>query len=358
MSDINSLIEIINKKYKIKLSGIACDFKSLDIKRIPFDNFILDYMTYGGIPVGRITEIWGYKSSGKTTTALRIIKNAQNMCANCYLNLGECKCKKTAEIYSCFIDAEGVYSTEWARTIGIDEKKLILVKPEYSEQAFEIMNDMIKTKEIGLIVLDSIAGLAPYVEVEKDMTDWQQGMAARLLNKALRKWVSSLNKRFTEFGSAPTIILINQMRQKIGVFFGDPSVKPGGIGQDFSASLIIKTNPSKVEVDDETNKPIYVEISNKIEKSKVSATTGMEGTYKMALVNMKSKKKGDILDEEKYVINYAIQFGIIEKRGNKYICGKNELDVSNKEELEELLINDRKFFYLLKNKIIEINKSM
>lgn len=175
----------------------------------------------GGIPNGRIVEIFGPESSGKTTTCLQFIASCQNH----YFE------EKQRNGVAAFIDAEHALDPEWASKIGVDLDKLILSQPNYGEEAFSIAEIMIKSKLVDLIVIDSVAALIPKVELHGDINDANVGAHARLMSKGLRKIVGALSS------SKCTIIFINQIREKIGVMFGSPETTPGGRALKFYASI-------------------------------------------------------------------------------------------------------------------------
>ncbi len=168
----------------------------------------------GGIPRGRVTEIYGPEASGKTTLALHIISNAQ---------------KKGG--IAAFIDAEHALDPVYARNVGVDTDELLLSQPDNGEQALEIAEILLKSGAIDVIVVDSVAALVPKAELEGEMGDSQVGLQARLMSKALRKLSGIVNKTKT------SVVFVNQLREKIGIIFGNPEVTPGGRALKFYASV-------------------------------------------------------------------------------------------------------------------------
>ncbi len=185
------------------------------VEVIPTGSIALDVaLGVGGLPRGRIVEIYGPESSGKTTLTLHAIANAQR-----------------AGGIAAFIDAEHALDPEYARKLGVDIDSLLVSQPDTGEQALEIADMLIRSGSIDLIVIDSVAALVPRAEIEGEMGDSHVGLQARLMSQALRKLTSGLNQTNT------TMIFINQLREKIGVFFGSPETTSGGKALKFYASV-------------------------------------------------------------------------------------------------------------------------
>lgn len=184
------------------------------ISAIPTGSLALDAaLGIGGIPRSRIIEIFGQESSGKTTVALQIVAEAQKLGG-----------------LALFVDAEHALDIEYARTLGVDTDRLYVSQPNTGEEALEIMDSMIKSGAMDIVVLDSVAALVPKAEIEGDMGDSHVGIQARMMSQALRKLGGTVNKTKT------SVIFINQIREKIGVMFGNPETTPGGRALKFWAS--------------------------------------------------------------------------------------------------------------------------
>ena len=182
------------------------DFTAMNVEAIPTGALSLDIaLGIGGIPRGRIIEIFGPESSGKTTLALHMIAEAQKLG-------GE----------AAFIDAEHALDPVYAKHLGVDIDNLIVSQPDTGEQALEIAEALVRSGAIDIIVIDSVAALVPKAEIDGDMGDSHVGLQARLMSQALRKLASVINK------SKSVIVFINQLREKIGVMFGNPETTPGG----------------------------------------------------------------------------------------------------------------------------------
>ncbi len=186
----------------------------LQVEAIPTGAFNLDAaIGIGGIPKGRVTEIYGPESSGKTTLALHIVANAQ----------------KEGGI-AAFIDAEHAMDSEYAKKLGVDIDNLLVSQPDTGEQALEIAEVLVRSNAVSVVVIDSVAALVPKAEIEGEMGDSHVGLQARLMSQALRKLAGAINR------SQTSVVFINQIREKIGVMFGNPETQPGGRALKFYAS--------------------------------------------------------------------------------------------------------------------------
>ena len=191
------------------------EFKAMEIEAIPTGALSLDIaLGIGGVPRGRIIEVYGPESSGKTTLALHVVAEAQKMG-------GE----------AAFIDAEHALDPIYAKKLGVDIDNLIVSQPDTGEQALEITESLVRSGALDVIVVDSVAALVPKAEIDGDMGDSHMGLQARLMSQALRKLAGALNKTKT------VLIFINQLREKIGVMFGNPETTTGGRALKFYASV-------------------------------------------------------------------------------------------------------------------------
>lgn len=322
------------------------DFKKIKIQRIPTGIFPLDYALGGGFPAGRVSLVWGPKSSTKTTTLLKAIAQAQKMCANCWYPApaGKCPCKDYRKPAVAYIDAEGALSLEWAAINGVDTDDLMISQPEYGEQALDTLELLIKGGTIDLVILDSLAFLTPLAEIKADHEQNSMGAQARMVGRGMRKLVSALNLMGNETGRRPTVFLVNQEKQKI-TMFGDPSIQACGLATGFATSVEIKFKAGKYELDegekDAINRPVYVEVGFKIEKNKVSKPR-IEGTYRMMLADTTSKKLGDIYDES-IVLSMAERTGLAKKieGSTKWTCLGEEF--RGRSTIEEYLLQHQDF---------------
>ena len=207
----------IEKEYgEGSIMKLGQDFK-LDVKAIPTGSITLDMaLGVGGIPRGRVTEIYGPESSGKTTLSLHIIANAQSTGGQ-----------------AAFIDAEHAFDAAYAKKLGVDLDSLLISQPDTGEQALEIVETLVRSNAVDVIVVDSVAALTPKAEIDGDMGQSFMGLQARLMSQALRKLSGAISK------SKTCVIFINQVRMKIGVMWGNPETTPGGRALKFYASVRI-----------------------------------------------------------------------------------------------------------------------
>ncbi len=222
------------------------DFTAMNVEAIPTGALSLDIaLGIGGIPRGRIIEIFGPESSGKTTLALHMIAEAQKLG-------GE----------AAFVDAEHALDPVYAKHLGVDIDNLIVSQPDTGEQALEIAEALVRSGAIDIIVIDSVAALVPKAEIDGDMGDSHVGLQARLMSQALRKLASVINK------SKSVIVFINQLREKIGVMFGNPETTPGGRALKFYAS--VRLDIRKIETMKQDGEVVGNRAKVKVVKNKVA----------------------------------------------------------------------------------------
>ncbi len=258
------------------------DRADVSVDAIPSGSITLDAaLGIGGYPKGRIIEIYGPESSGKTTLALHAI-------AECQKEGGRC----------AFIDAENAIDPLYAKNLGVDIDELILSQPDSGEQALEITEVLIRSGAIDLIVIDSVAALVPQAELDGEMGDASVGLQARLMSKAMRKLAGVMNR------SSCTAIFINQLREKVGIMFGNPETTPGGRALKFYSSVRLDVRKGEAL---KNGQEVYGNVVKiKVVKNKVAPP------FKTATVNMIYGEGISPLDE---IINMAVENDIIEKSG-------------------------------------------
>lgn len=253
-----------------------------DVESIPTGALSLDYaLGIGGVPRGRVIEIFGPESSGKTTLCLHIIAEAQK-----------------AGGLAAFIDAEHALDVNYAKKLGVDTSNLLLSQPDFGEQALEITDTLVRSNALDIIVIDSVAALVPRSEIEGEMGDATMAVQARLMSQALRKLTGAISK------SKTSVIFINQLRSKIGVMFGNPETTTGGNALKFYAS--VRLDIRRVAAIKDGNDVIGNRTRVKIVKSKV-APPFKEVEFDI-LYNEGISKTGDLLD-------LATNLGIVKKSG-------------------------------------------
>ena len=222
--ELQAALKMLEKKFGKESITLLGQNELVKVETFPSGSLVLDHLLgINGYPRGRVIEIFGPESSGKTTFALEAIAEIQKIGG-----------------LAAFVDAEHSIDPKYARNLGIDLNNLILSQPDSGEQALEIVDTLAKTNAVDLIVVDSVAALVTEDELNGEMRDKTIGSQARLMSKALRKITGSLNK------SKTTIIFINQLREKVGIIFGNPEVTPGGRALKFYSSIRVEIRRSKL----------------------------------------------------------------------------------------------------------------
>jgi recombination protein RecA len=314
---LDTVVDSIKEKFGEGIIMKLGDVKRVDIEAIQTGAVSLDIaLGIGGIPRGRVIEIYGPESSGKTTLTLHIIANAQK-----------------AGGVAAFIDAEHALDPEYAKKIGVNINDLLISQPDNGEQALDIVDALVVSGAISVIVVDSVAALVPRAEIEGDMGDQHMGRQARLMSQALRKLTSIVAK------SNCTVIFINQIRMKIGVVFGNPETTTGGNALKFYSSVRIEVRKAaQIKKGEEI---VGNRVKVKIVKNKVAPpfrTTEFDIMYNEGI-----SASGDALDT-------AVKYEVIAKKGNSYSFGEIKLGVG-REAAKQIIKDDPKL-------IIEITKGI
>tara|TARA_Y100000589_G_scaffold277537_1_gene272572 strand:- start:14277 stop:15293 length:1017 start_codon:yes stop_codon:yes gene_type:complete len=313
---MDKLQKSYGKGIVMKLGDTAIE----DLEVIPSGSLTLDIaLGVGGYPKGRIVEIYGPESSGKTTLAIHAIAEAQKQGGICAI-----------------IDAEHAFDKYYAESLGVDTENLLISQPDNGEQALEIADNLIRSGAIDLIIVDSVAALTPKAEIEGEMGDSQMGLQARLMSKALRKLTASINKANT------CAIFINQLRDKIGVMFGNPETTTGGNALKFYASVRLDIRRAGQIKD--TNEVKGNRTKVKVVKNKVAPpfrTAEFDIIYGEGI-----SKVGEILD-------LGVEHNIINKAGSWFSYGDTKLG-QGREAVKELLADNPELLQELETKIREV----
>ncbi len=315
---LESAIAQIEKKFG---KGSVMTFSSdaiQNIETIPTGSLTLDMaIGIGGIPKGRVVEIYGPESSGKTTLTLHMIAEAQKQGGK-----------------AVFIDAEHAFDPKYAKSIGVNLEDLIISQPDYGEQALEIAETLIRSGVVSLVVIDSVAALVPKAELEGDIEDSNIGLHARLMSKAMRVLKGAVNKSNT------SLVLINQIREKVGVMFGNPETTTGGRAIKFFADLRLEVRKSDIK---DAGEKIGSRVRVKVVKNKL-APPFKEAEFDI-LYGEGISQVGEILD-------LGEKFGLIKKSGAWYSYGDQKIG-QGREKAKEFLKENPDIYEELKEKIIQ-----
>lgn len=320
---LESVFSVIEKEYGTGSIMKLGDANSVDVEVIPTGSLTLDMaLGVGGLPRGRVIEIYGPESSGKTTVALHVVAEAQKIG-------GE----------AAFIDAEHALDPVYAKKLGVDIDNLIVAQPDTGEQALDIAEALVRSGALDVIVVDSVAALVPKAEIDGEMGDSHVGLLARLMSQALRKLTAVISK------SGTVVIFINQLREKVGVMYGNPETTPGGRALKFFSS--VRLDVRRGEVIKNGTELIGNKTKVKVVKNKVAPP------FKTAEFDI---LYGEGISKEGNILDFAVENNIIKKsgawfsyNGEKIGQGRDNVRkymVENKEFTAEI---DRQVRELLKN---------
>ncbi|MFA6198260.1 MAG: recombinase RecA [Patescibacteria group bacterium] len=292
--------------------------KKMNVEAISSGCLSLDLaLGVGGFPRGRVIEVYGPESSGKTTLTLHAIAEAQRLGG-----------------VAAFVDAEHALDPDYAKRLGVNIDQLLISQPDNGEQALEIVETLVRSNSLDIIVIDSVAALTPKAEIEGEMGASHMGLQARLMSQALRKLAGIMSKSNT------IVIFINQIRMKIGVMFGNPETTPGGNALKFYSSIRVEVRrAAQLKQNEEV---VGNRVKAKVVKNKVAPpfrTTEFDIMYNEGI-----SRSGDILDT-------GIRLNVIAKNGNSYAFGETKLGVGH-ETARQTIKNDPKLMDEIQNAVI------
>lgn len=321
---LNSTIAMIEKQYgKGSIMKLGDTNVSNDLEIIPTGCLSLDLaLGVGGVPRGRIIEIFGPESSGKTTIALHIIAETQKMGG-----------------VAAFIDAEHALDAQYAHALGVDTNELYLSQPDTGEQALDICESLVRSSAVDVIVIDSVAALTPKAEIEGDMGDTHVGLLARLMSQALRKLTAITNR------SKTCVIFINQLREKVGVMFGNPETTPGGKALKYFAT--IRLDIRKADALKGDGGIIGNRAKCKVVKNKVAPP------FKVAEFDI---IYGEGVSQEGCLIDLGVEYGILTKSGSWFNYGDEKV-AQGREKMREYLKTNTEVRAEIDAKIREAHKA-
>ena len=316
---LDKLDKTYGKGTVMKMGDIVVE----ELESISSGSLTLDHaLGVGGYPKGRVVEIYGPESSGKTTLALHAIA----------------ECQKAGGI-AAFIDAEHAFDRYYAQNLGVDIDELIISQPDNGEQALEITDNLIRSGAIDIIVIDSVAALTPRSEIEGEMGDSKMGLHARLMSQALRKLTSNISK------TKCTVMFINQLREKIGVMFGNPETTTGGNALKFYASIRLDIRRS-TQIKDTNGNVLGNKTRVKVVKNKVAPP------FKLSEFDIMYSKGISKMGE---IIDLGVEYGIIDKSGSWFSYGETKLG-QGRDSVKAILTDNPDLCDELEEKIVEALK--
>ena len=324
-SDLDNLLSSLHEKFGEGAIMRLGEAKRVDdVATIPTGSFSLDIaLGVGGLPRGRVVEIFGQEGGGKTTLALHIVAQAQKQGGK-----------------AAFIDAEHALDPEYAKRLGVNVNELLISQPDNGEEALNILDSLVRSGMISVVVVDSVAALTPRAELEGEMGDQHVGRQARMMAQALRKLTAIANQTQT------TIIFINQIRMKIGVFFGNPETTPGGLALKFASSVRIDIRRiAQVKKGEEI---VGSRVRAQIVKNKV------QPPFRLAEFDI---MYGEGISYEADVLNAAASRDVIKKSGASYSFGDVKLG-SGFDNVREKLKEDKKLLSEIKKAVVEAIKNV
>ena len=320
---LESVFSVIEKEYGTGSIMKLGDANSVDVEVIPTGSLTLDMaLGVGGLPRGRVIEIYGPESSGKTTVALHVVAEAQKMG-------GE----------AAFIDAEHALDPVYAKKLGVDIDNLIVAQPDTGEQALDIAEALVRSGALDVIVVDSVAALVPKAEIDGEMGDSHVGLLARLMSQALRKLTAVISK------SGTVVIFINQLREKVGVMYGNPETTPGGRALKFFSS--VRLDVRRGEVIKNGTELIGNKTKVKVVKNKVAPP------FKTAEFDI---LYGEGISKEGNILDFAVENNIIKKSGAWFSYNGEKIG-QGRDNVRKYMVENKEFTAVIDRQVRELLKN-
>lgn len=302
MAKLADIIKTSDKAYGAGIVTLGA--KMVDLDRLPTGVFPFDLSSGGGWPQGKICEIYGPESSGKTNLALKTIGHYQKM---------------FPEYKAAFVDAEHAFNPEWATCMGVDVDNLVMIQPTYAEQAVDLIEGLLLAEDVGLVIVDSIAALVTTAQIEKSAEGTVMGGNSALIGTLVKKALISQTRAAQE-DRYPTLICINQIRFKIGVMFGDPETRPGGKALPFQSSMSVRCYGKNI-MENSVSKtmPTFKETKTQLTKWKVPIVS-VNSVYQMNMIPYNGNPAGQV-DDWNTVMAFAKNQGMLKKEGALWMIG-------------------------------------
>jgi recombination protein RecA len=336
MPNVKDILDGINDEYGSKVAGEGIDWSEAD--RIPTGWFPLDLAIGGGFPMGGISVVYGPESSLKTSVALRVI-------AQCQMLKPQLKC--------VFLDLEGGYDPAWGEHLGVDNSKLVYALPDYAEQVVDIVISLLEADDIGVVVIDSLAAMAPENEIISSAEKASVGGSGLIISKFYRKLTTSINQA-KRSGRYPLVIAINQIRHKIGVMYGNPETMPGGFAFKFASKMTVRLFGKDVEDKKlHASMAAFKEVQGQIKKHKIPITSN---SFKFSMSSVAVPAKGlrlGSVDSWNTVSTYLKNYGWLtqEKSGKPWVY--DEIEYKTLAALRKALATDPAFLHATESRIIK-----
>jgi recombination protein RecA len=322
--ELDNLLSSLQEKFGEGAIMKLGEARRVDVAVVPTGSFSLDMaLGVGGLPRGRIIEIFGPEMSGKTTLALNVVAQAQKQGGK-----------------AAFIDAEHALDPEYAARLGVKINELLISQPDNGEEALNILESLVRSEMISVVVVDSVAALTPKAELEGEMGEQHVGRQARMMGQAIRKLTAIAAKTQT------MVIFINQLRMKIGIMFGNPETTPGGLALKFAASVRIDVRRiAQVKKGEEV---VGSRVKAKVVKNKVAPP------FRLAEFDIMFNEG---ISYEADVLNSGIKYGVVQKSGSSYSFENEKLGVGF-DNVREKLKEDKKLLNEIKKKVVEVAKAI